>query len=1043
MLILQGMPQDTSPFQIYNASAGSGKTYTLTRTYLFLLFSAPQSLRFRNILAITFTNKAVGELKSRILNALMAFGRDTPEEKFLLLFEDLKFALGISAEELRQRSQRMLRLILHNYAYFDVSTIDTFNHRILRTFSRELGLSSGFEVVLDTDDLLSRAVAQLVDKAGNDPVITELLLNFALEKSAEDRHWDLSLDLQDMGASVFSEVDMPFLRILRDKKIEDYLQLNTAIEEHLKASEKEVVTLVRGMLERITASGLEAADFTRGFFPAFLQKIADGDFAPDFEAKWKQNFGSEPLYPKSREPEKKAIMDGLLEEFTPSFQRVKELLYAHAFFENAKRNFGPFTLIGLLGAELNQLEKEEGLLPIAYFNRIIADELSDQPAPYLYEKLGEQFRYYLIDEFQDTSRMQWKNLIPLVDHALTSAERPEDQGRLILVGDAKQAIYRWRGGDAEQFIDLASGADRPFSLPVTEQTLEHNYRSRKTLVEFNNDLFEFASRIFDREDYAQLYAATSRQKGQSDLIGLVRLELLSSDGDKEDNIHESRVIEILRELQDAGYGWEAICILTRSRKEGEKLSLALTEADIPIISSETLLLKNHPAIQFLIDLLEHLRNPEDENFRLGLLRYLCPEVANTHGWISENLPTLPSFLEREYHFRTSAFTGESVYDILETATARFDLAGEAAPYITALLDFCLETGNRGDKGIHSFLEAWTLRNNDLSLKSPEGQRAVRLMTIHKSKGLEFPVVILPFANHRLSRRPGDKIWVPLPKSEFADFPFLRVNNKADLEHYPPATATFVEEREHMKLDFLNVLYVAHTRARDALFVLSEPPSGGKSDPMQNYPGLYAEFLKAQGLWSAENSVYTFGKLPPGAPGEIASGEPMPFTSTEYEGLKLRVVTRPGTEWARDQGQAKEFGNLLHYGMSLILTSQDVPAALDQLLREGEIIAEDTAEVRRMMEAIVNHSELAAYFQTGLTVLNERELFSGKAVILRPDRLVLMGTKAAILDYKTGQPKLEHRMQLQSYADAIKAMGLEMEAAILVYTQGEQINLDYL
>lgn len=1042
MLILQGMPQNTSPFQIYNASAGSGKTYTLTRTYLSLLFSSQDSLRFRNILAITFTNKAVGELKSRILNALMAFGEDAPGEKFLPLFEDLRTQLGISASELQRKSRHILRLILHNYAYFDVSTIDTFNHRILRTFSRELGLSAGFEVVLDTDDLLSRAVEQLVEKAGNDPAITRLLLDFALEKSSEDRHWDLSLDLKDMGASVFREIDMPYLRALREKKIEDYLRLNTAIDTRLKASEKEVIILVQGMLERIAATGLEPSDFNRGWFPAFLKKIADGDYTPDFEAKWKQNFGQEPLYPKSREPEKKVIMDGLLEEFTDSFLKVKELLYAHSFYENAKRNFGPFTLLGLLGTELELLEKEEGLLPIAYFNRIIADELSDQPAPYLYEKLGEQFRYYLIDEFQDTSRMQWNNLIPLVDHALTSAERPDDQGKLILVGDAKQAIYRWRGGDAEQFIDLASGSDRPFALSVALQTLEKNYRSRKTLVDFNNALFAFSSRIFDREDYADLYATTSRQESQSDQIGYVRLELLTKEVEAE-NIHENRVLEILDELREAGYGWEDICILTRSRKEGERLSVALTEAAIPIISSETLLLKNHPVIQFLIDLLEHLRNPADENFRLGMLLYLCPAIEDPHTWISERIPRLPGFLESEYNFQPASFSGESVYDILETATARFSLASQAAPYITALLDFCLEIGQRGDWGIHSFLDAWALRNKDLSLKSPEGQRAVRLMTIHKSKGLEFPVVILPFATDRLSRRPGDKIWVPLPEDDFAGFPFLRVNNKADLQHYPPASATFLQEEEHMKLDFLNVLYVAHTRAQDALFILSEPPGGGKTDPLHTYPGLYAEFLKSQGLWSSGNTIYSYGQLPPGIPAEIPPGESIPFTPTQYEDLKLRVITRPGTDWALNRGGAKDFGNLLHYGMSLIGAAEDLTPALDQLVREGEISSGELPGLRKMMEAVIAHPQLTPFFSAGWEVYNEREIFSGKAVILRPDRLVLKGDKAAIIDYKTGLPKPEHRMQLQSYADAINDMGLELEAGILVYTQGDQIKLDYL
>ena len=433
-----------SPFKIFNASAGSGKTHTLTKAYLKIALSGTGS--FKRILAITFTNKAVNEMKHRILDSLYLFGGVLDVEKAPPLFLDLMHELDIEAPALRKRSKLTLKEILHNYAFFDISTIDTFTHRLIRTFAKDLKLPQNFEVVLDTDLLLDEAVARLIYKAGTDKKLTKVLLDFALEKIDDDKSWDIGLDLFKIGKLLFDETHAEHLQKIRDKNIDDFLGLKKVLRKRALLLKDSLTDTASQTLQLIADQGLETSDFTGSYFPKFLIKVANGDLNMDFKAGWKQNFEAATLYNKSAPAEIKSTLDRLHPQFSKVFTALQTGYYELAFLKNAYGNIMPLTVLNAIQQEVKAVQTENDQVSISEFNTLISKEIRNQPAPFIYERLGEKYRHYFVDEFQDTSSLQWKNLIPLIGNALESEDMQGKRGTLFLVGDAKQAIYRWRGG---------------------------------------------------------------------------------------------------------------------------------------------------------------------------------------------------------------------------------------------------------------------------------------------------------------------------------------------------------------------------------------------------------------------------------------------------------------------------------------------------------------------------------------------------------------------------------------------------------------------
>ncbi|NAS12464.1 UvrD-helicase domain-containing protein [Poritiphilus flavus] len=1035
------MPETS--FKIFNASAGSGKTFTLVKAYLKIILSSDQARSFRQILGVTFTNKAVNEMKQRILGSLFEFSQPKCSPNAEPLFEALEKELDFSSEQLRQRSSHKLKEILHNYAFFDISTIDKFNHRLIRTFAKDLRLPSNFEVVLDTNALLDEAIERLLNKAGEDKKLTALLIAFALDKADEDRHWEITTDLTKVGKLLFEESQTEHLEPLKVKNTEDFLALRKVLLQEIAVAEERMKLKAKQILEIIHENQLQFEDFKSAWFPKFILRIAEGDLFVDFKAGWKQNFGSVPLYNKSTDEGKKSLMDGLMPDFTALFSRIKSDFFRRSMLKNAHGNIVPMTVLNAIQRELSALEKEREQLPISAFNQLISREIKDQPAPYIYERLGEKYRHYFIDEFQDTSQMQWNNLIPLISNALESVDEQGKVGSLTLVGDAKQAIYRWRGGRAEQFLNLINLKTNPFTVAPDVHTLPRNYRSREEIVKFNNSFFSSISSFLSKPEYQSLYAE-SRQEFNPAKGGYIQLEFLENDPDP-DTTYCRKVVQIINEVRERNYLYKDICILTRKRKQGLLVSDVLMQNGIPMVSSETLLLANSTKVRFLINLLLHNLQPEEYEHRFELLRFLAVDVDEKHQFILRNLAKLPSYLREAFGFNADLLSQLSVYDGLEYSIRQFRLAESSDAYLTHLLDEVLLVEQSKGAGIPVFLEHWQKKKDSLSISAPEDLNAVRIMTIHKAKGLEFPIVIYPFANSNIYEEIDPKLWITVEEQNFEGFQELLINKKQELLQYGQEAADrYQDEQQKLELDTFNLLYVALTRAISGLYILTEKKSSKTRRTSPKYfSELFEYFIESNSPGTTNNLIFSFGELPKQKTLEFSAvQETVEHGYTSKDRSDFAIIAKSGMLWDSERAQAIQLGNLVHSIMEDIGSEEDVEQALKAHDLKGQIPPGQEEILRDTVRSIISHRQLRAFYNKNAEGRNEVEIITKNGLILRPDRVVLQGNQASIIDYKTGIPKEAHHHQLKAYAEALEEMGFEIKNNIIVYI-AEDITLRFV
>ena len=629
-------------FSIYDASAGSGKTYALVKEYMKIILVANKNDAYRNILAITFTNKAVHEMKSRIVGSLSEFAKDEPSEKALGLMQDLAIETKLSIIQIKTKSQQIIKHIIHNYAAFDISTIDKFTHKVIRAFAHDLGLPMTFEVTLDTENLLTEAVDALIAQAGEDETLTKLLIDFTMEKTDDDKSWDISREILETGRLVLNENNRNEITHFQDKSITEFVEIKKKLAQACKVLEKENTKFAENALLLIENNGIDLKSFSRGTFPNHIQSIVDGKFNP--KNKMFREFEDISINKTAKDG---AIIENIIPELLQILDAVYKNFEKRDFYKAFLKNITPLSLLNTVSNELSKIQEEQNVLSISEFNAIIHREIQNQPAPFIYERLGERYRHFFIDEFQDTSEMQWQNLIPLIDNA-TSSEIDGEKGTLMIVGDPKQSIYRWRGGKAEQFIEL-SKEHNPFNNP--EKVLEHldkNYRSYSQIIEFNNDFFQLLSNEFEHENYKDLYQNHSHQKTNAKTGGYVNISFIPKIEESEDDgealdkteLYLLATLNTILKVKQQGFELKDIVILTRKRSHGIAVANYLTEQGIPLLSSETLMIQNATEVRFIIHLLKYLKNNSDLEAKAHFLHYVAEKIQNQlpiHDFIAQGM----------------------------------------------------------------------------------------------------------------------------------------------------------------------------------------------------------------------------------------------------------------------------------------------------------------------------------------------------------------------------------------------------------------------
>ncbi|MFD2434281.1 UvrD-helicase domain-containing protein [Mesonia maritima] len=637
--------------------------------------------------------------------------------------------------------------------------------------------------------------------------------------------------------------------------------------------------------------------------------------------------------------------------------------------------------------------------------------------------------------------MQWKNLIPLIDNSLASAT-----GSLSLVGDAKQSIYRWRGGKAEQFMALSQEVN-PFSIQQEIIKLPANYRSSKEIVAFNNNFFKHVSQFLSFEPYQYLFQQANQEiiKSSSGYVNLNFIEATNKEEELE--VYPQQVLETILNVEEKGYFKKDICILVRKKEEGIAIANYLNEHEIPIISSETLLINQSPSVHFIVSLLQFSVRPNDANIKFEVLDFIFENFSTTENHFTffearlaaNEQAFFDQFTAQSIYFSLAILQRLPLYDAVEYIIRSFSLTAKANAYLQFFLDVIYEFTQKFSSGLSGFLEYWEQKKDKLSIVVPEGENAVQIMTIHKSKGLEFPIVIYPFANQSLSDTRLDNLWIPLEEKP-NEIPLAYLAAQKKMLHYSEnSSAAYQELLFQNELDALNVLYVALTRAEKQLYIISKLDLDRKGEEKINtFSGLVINYLKTQQLWKTEKTEYEFGNLTENNSEEkieLEKEKNSTFVSTSPADHNLSIITKSGSLWQTRQEEAINRGELVHEILQQIITKNDVSEVLEKFILEGFISTEEKQNFKKLIENVVNHSQLEEYFTDKYEIFNEKEILN-KGNFIRLDRLCLLKTNAIIIDYKTGNFSENHVNQINSYAEAISEMNYTVTKKLLVYLNDE-------
>ncbi len=1034
--------QKTTTFQVFNASAGSGKTYTLVKEYLKILLGSADPDRFRTILAVTFTNKAAGEMKERVISNLRAFSRSDFHDPSSNLQHQIQAELELDPRTLHERSKKVLFQILYNYSAFNITTIDSFTHRLIRNFAFDLGLSLNFDVEMDTRSLLNEAVDLLIAKIGEDKELTEVLVAYSLQKTNEDRSWDVANDLKEMAQLLLNENDLIHVQHLQKKSLTDFIELKNKLQQSIRNAKNKLQDIGAESLTLLSEANLVPENFTRKTFPNFLKDLKNFEDKFDYAKRSEtidKAIATHNFYTKSASDNIKQSIESVLPELIGLFDKSKKLYQKKKRYELLLKNTIPLAVLSKINECLNELKARKNVHLNAEFNALISAHLKEQPAAFIYERLGETYRHYFIDEMQDTSALQWQNLVPLISNALS-----QEDSSLLLVGDAKQSIYRWRGGEAEQFMALATDYN-PFVVDKTTSQLGTNYRSYSIINEFNNAFFKQVSTYFHDPLYGQMYYKENQQESTDKKGGYVQLSFIDQGfrSEEKDLIYAKQVLDIVVDLKDQ-YELQEICVLTRTRKQGIAIADFLIDNGVDIVSSETLLLKHSEIIQFIINTLTYLQQPANKQAQLEMVYFL-------YDWtqINEDKHQFLSGLMKDdrdvffkhlqsYHFsfEFSVYSSLPLYERIEYIVRTFTLHRVPDSYLLFFLDEVSQYSRRNAGGTSGFLDYWHEKKDGLSLVVPQEKNAVRIMTIHKSKGLEFPVVIFPHDLNVYFENLA-KIWYPMVgENDLGDFEHLLISNKNSLTVLgstgETGTALLEAHKDKLELDAINLLYVALTRSIEQLYVLTENRS--LTEEPSWYSHYFLAYLKESGYYQEDKKLYEFGSKKRYSKKNLSLSATLGLNELISSSWHQRnIATQAQLIWKTELGDAIQYGNLVHQILGRIKFSSDIEEALDLAKQEHDLNPSILSDLKMTLDKLISHPVLAPYFKPGLRVFNEREILTQSQQIAIPDRVVVDAqSQATIIDYKTGVVDNIHRNQLKIYENAVQDLGFSVQKKMLVY-----------
>lgn len=1060
------------PLNVYKASAGSGKTFALTLEYLKLLFRFPGI--HRHILAVTFTNKAAGEMKQRILNRLHMLAQYDGSEE-LEEMGHLVRKTGMDERSISMRAGELLTIILNDFSWFSVGTIDKFFQSVIRAFTREIGIQPGYNLELDHERVLSLAVDRLFQDLSDHDELQQWLIRFAEERMEESKSWNFRNDMIELGMQLFREIFQGLflehdLTLLDKANLDRYLEGLQNIE---KDTRRTMEKIGREALDHLAQAELDIGDFRlKGNSPPSLfmkaSEMREVSFtsakleALDQIGKWLNKDAGESM---SRLTEQRLM---------PLYNRLYEEQKLLNTITAIRQNFYTLGILVDIWDRINLYTRERNLFLIADSNRFLRGIIGGNQVPFIYERTGNRFHHIMLDEFQDTSVFQYDNFKPLIDNALGQGHNN------LVVGDVKQSIYRWRNSD---WKILASDLEADFSHQAFQvHTLEYNRRSREQIIRFNNTVFQLASRklsevIADElsgtavaraevemevQRFRTAYADAVQQIPDSRVGtgGMVRLELFEEDEERPfDEQVLARIPLWIQEVLQAGIKPGEIAILVRTKREGIAVVNTLLEhlrdtgrnQKFRLISNESLLLVQNSSVSLILSALRFMLYPEDD-LNNALFKYQCYLVGlNEESGLSTLFDTtlsMDQFLPPEFQSTIRLLKQLPLYELVESMIRIFklDRRSQDLPYLQALQDLIIEIQRKETMGLAEFLHYWDQHGSRKSISVSEASNAIRILTIHKAKGLEFKVVMVPFCNWEITTdyKKSNILWCETAGTPFAELPVIPVRLSKNMQHTTFARAYY---RERMKgyMDNLNLMYVAFTRARDLLFVgvphHEEEALKHTGDLLWTIMDGKCEkepALDSLGSYRSGNQI-SVGTLPAGT-GKTVEEDTWQFTAypVNRHGRVLQIRMRSDEYFVDEEGAFRTeqmYGNMMHLVFSRILFSRDVGPVLDQLQKEGLVPRKEREVLQERIGEMISQPGVEEWFSEdgSRDIYNERSLLCGDGKVLRPDRVIVEGDRATVVDFKFGTvERNSYREQVRNYMQHLEKVGYRQVEGFVWY-----------
>lgn len=1011
-------------------------------------------------------------MKERIISALKELSDDPASS----LLADLSREMNLEADELQQRSKNILSAVLHNYTRLSISTIDSFFQKIIRSFARETGLNSSFILEMDEEKVLELAVEKLLEKVGKDKYLTEWLLDFGKVKLSEGKSWDVKFDIQKLSSQILKEDFKKIAPYLFQENFQEKLfALKDQLRHLISQTEEFIQTRGKEMLVLIDSFGLMISDFTYGQtgVAGYISRIANGRGADCYEYGVRVTTAMESpegWYSKTsdkKEEIKQAVNAGLLKELNLCVKYWESVKEDYISATEVMKNLYSLGILGYVSEEIAFYRKENDTLLISDLASLLKNIVSDNDSPFIYQKTGDKYHHFLIDEFQDTSHFQWQNLRPLLVNGLS------EEHFSLIVGDVKQSIYRFRGGDWKLLLNDVE-KDLIYFEPH-KRSLQDNWRSKEEIISFNNLFFKHSAKALEQQytqtisqqgtgtfDFSEMQSSIEKayadveqnvpEKGRKQ-GGYAEVNLMKKpeEGQWQEAV-ESEIPALIERLQAEGYQAKDITFLVRTASEGARIAFLINDYKIKqgkkgvvydIVSADSLKLHASPTIHLIVAAVNEIIQPTNP-VNTATLKYhlhlLEEKEEDLHMVMTSNQNALYNRFRESRNFLKAL----SLYELCEEIIRIFALnqRKENQLFLQFFLDAILEYTADPQATINGFSEWWELRGQFKSIILSEAQNAMRIVTVHKSKGLQYKVLIMPFTNWKLETEAnkGNILWDHCNKEPFNSISFLplKYNKQLQFGHFKRA---YFQELLLSYMDNLNILYVGFTRAIDRLYVFA-PLNEKKKDKLSTVGDLLNLYCNTPGHGLTSQDSETEIRYSLGTENIYSSHANTTESLLNIEEFhsnrwrsKLHLKTRstdflePGMENILAKAN---YGKLIHTILSKIRIAEDTAMAINSLYYEGVIDDAERLEISQKLEALLINPLVKDWFSKNWQTRNETEIIIPGKGSIRPDKVLVRDRKAIVVDFKTGNEHDSHVEQVKMYADCLKNMNYTDVEGYLLY-----------